>query len=90
MIERCRLSSLPFPWYEVPAEGAPLATRDVLPLLHQLLEDTAALAGTAYGASRDPETAEQDVSGTLRVLSEHLQATLALWERWERTRKEGR
>jgi hypothetical protein len=61
------------------AAAHPLPRLDAEGILERLLEDAAGQAGTLASAARDPEVDEADGTFALRVLAEHLHATVALW-----------
>jgi hypothetical protein len=72
---------LPYPFVEV-ATPKPIHPLDFVDILERLLEDTAGMAGVLASAAAQPETDLADVLYALRVLAEHLHATVALWRQW--------
>ena len=77
------LEQVPFPYHLLPPDTLPMETIDAVPILAQLLEETAGLAGTLYAASLHHETAQHELSASLHVLAEQARATLAIYRRWD-------
>jgi len=83
MYDRLRLNRLPFPLNDIPPQSERCATWAFLPIMHTLLQQCQGLAEVAHGASMSSEVSYQALEHTLQVLSGTLEATLALFERWE-------
>jgi hypothetical protein len=81
-------TAMPFPLNELPAEG-PLDSLVAQSIIGALLQQSAGLAGTIYGASLHPETCQQDLAQSAHILAEWLSVTLAIWRRWEEAQEAG-